>query len=184
MTNNFCSNCGQAAIDLNANFCAGCGAQIHSSQTESTSSESYSNENYQSSGQHSGQTYNENRTYARPDNVVYVKEKSTFVSIILSFIFPGAGQVYNGNLKKGIYMMIGFWIGLFVFVFPGIIVWVYNMYDAYQDAEKINRGELPFIDPTAKDAVIYAITYIAAFFIIYIVFAIITAIIMLPFMFL
>ncbi|MDR0767065.1 MAG: hypothetical protein LBE57_01250 [Methanosarcinales archaeon] len=132
MANNFCSACGKKSDEPDANYCAGCGSSFHSSQTESTSHE----------------------------NVVYVKQKSVFVSIILSIFIPGSGQVYNGNLKKGLVLCIGFYLGLLALVIPGIIVWIYALYNAYKETGNINKGLLPFIEPTPTDAVII---YIADF---------------------
>jgi len=93
------------------------------------------------------------------ENIVHVEEKSTAAAIILSFIFTGAGQIYNGKLKKGLLMMAGFWIGMIVII-PAVIIWIYSIYDAYKDANKMNKGELPFAKSTAKDAVIFIIAYI------------------------
>lgn len=189
MANHFCSNCGEPVAGPDAKVCTNCGKPLQTQQQQTEPSQN-NRENYQNNEQqdtsnqqdNSYQARSEERTYTRPENVVYVKEKTTFISILLSFFFPGAGQVYNGNLKKGIYMIIGFWIGIFIFFIPAIIIWIYSMYDAYKEAKSINRGDLPFIDPTAKDAVIYAAAYIGSLFIIYIVFAILMAIIMIPFM--
>ena len=161
MTNNNCSNCGEPA-DPNGKVCKNCGKPF-TLQTES--------ENCQKSESEIEKTQ-------PAGNVVYVKEKSTFVAIILSFFFTGAGQVYNGQLKKGLLMMIVLWIGS-ILILPGLVIWVYAMYDAYKEAEKMNKGEIPFAEATAKDAVIFIIAY---FIIVFAFFAIVSLLMFIPFL--
>ncbi|BAI61434.1 conserved hypothetical protein [Methanocella paludicola SANAE] len=89
--------------------------------------------------------------------------KEPLISLILSFFFPGLGQIYNGQMKKGIILIVAYlalWIGMFIVYFAGTVVtmgvgalcclpvllvpmaeWVYGMYDAYKVANMINRGE-------------------------------------------
>jgi TM2 domain-containing membrane protein YozV len=72
------------------------------------------------------------------------EEKNPLIAVILSFFFPGLGSVYNGDTLKGVAIYIGVLIGIFLFILPGIIVWVYGMYDAYTTAKKMNEGRIPF----------------------------------------
>jgi len=51
----------------------------------------------------------------------------------LSMFFPGIGQVYNGQVGKGILVFSTCWL---------IIPWIYGIVDAYAIAVKLNRGEL------------------------------------------
>jgi TM2 domain-containing membrane protein YozV len=67
------------------------------------------------------------------------------VSLILSFFIPGLGQLYNGQITKGlIFIAIGFFLALTVILLIGIMLyplfWIYNMYDAYDTAKKVNAG--------------------------------------------
>jgi TM2 domain-containing membrane protein YozV len=67
------------------------------------------------------------------------------VSLILSFFIPGLGQLYNGQITKGlIFIAIGFFLALTIILLIGIILyplfWIYNMYDAYDTAKKVNAG--------------------------------------------
>lgn len=53
------------------------------------------------------------------------------------------GQVYNGQIAKGIAFIVAYAISwLLMFIVIGIIttpiLWIYGMYDAYKSAEKIN----------------------------------------------
>jgi RNA polymerase subunit RPABC4/transcription elongation factor Spt4 len=80
-------------------------------------------------------------------------EKVSLLSLILSFFLPGVGQIYNGlgqtqngQVEKGIILLIAYiaCLGLF-FLFitipMALIIWIFAMYDAYTTAEKINSGE-------------------------------------------
>lgn len=49
---------------------------------------------------------------------------------LLSFLWPGAGQIYRGDVAEGFLWMLGFWAGLIPCVVPGIIVYVYCIKDA------------------------------------------------------
>ena len=148
MTNKYCSNCGEPAVSLNSNACTNCGKPFQSG----------------SEAQHAG-------------NIVHAKEKSTFVAILLSFVAPGSGQAYNGQLKKGIFILVGYWI-VAIFILPALAIWIYAMYDAYKKADEMNRGEIPFAEATSKDAVIYIASYVVIEFIFV---AIILALTFLPF---
>lgn len=73
------------------------------------------------------------------------EKKSSGIAAVASFIFPGLGQIYNGQIGKGImFVLVGFIFILLMFVVIGIplflILWVYSTYDAYNTAEKINKN--------------------------------------------
>lgn len=75
------------------------------------------------------------------------EKKNPAVAAILSFLINGLGQVYNGQIGRGIaFFIIGIILFLTIFVLIGVILyplfWIYNVYDAYETANKINRGEL------------------------------------------
>jgi TM2 domain-containing membrane protein YozV len=74
-----------------------------------------------------------------------VDSKNPGVSAVLSFFFTGLGQIYNGQIGKGIsFIVVGILLLLMVFIFIGFILyplfWIYNIYDAYSTAKKINAG--------------------------------------------
>jgi TM2 domain-containing membrane protein YozV len=84
----------------------------------------------------------------------YPQQKNSGIAVVLSFFWMGLGQLYNGQIGKGVLLMIleivilffGFLtlivlIGFFI-LFAGFILWVWNLYDAYNTAERINRGEI------------------------------------------
>jgi predicted RNA-binding Zn-ribbon protein involved in translation (DUF1610 family) len=49
---------------------------------------------------------------------------------ILSFFIPGLGQAYKGHMLRGLSFFLGFWIGVCMLVVPGILVWLWGIYDA------------------------------------------------------
>lgn len=73
------------------------------------------------------------------------EEKSPGLAAVASAIIPGLGQIYNGQILKGIILMIllGFSIALMavgIGFLTAFIVWIYAVYNAYNKAEKINEG--------------------------------------------
>ena len=108
----YCSNCG-AQIDANAEICPKCGVRIFPAPT---------------------------LTRTLP-----VERKSEGIAAVLSFFIPGLGQIYNGQISKGLVMIIaGFFIALSMILLIGLILypiyWIWNIYDAYSTAKKINAG--------------------------------------------
>ncbi len=62
---------------------------------------------------------------------------------MLSFFWMGLGQIYNGQIAKGIAFIVVYSISwLMIFIVIGLIttpiLFIYGMYDAYRSAEKIN----------------------------------------------
>jgi TM2 domain-containing membrane protein YozV len=55
------------------------------------------------------------------------------VPALLSFFIPGLGQIVKGQVGKGIFSFIGVGIGLIVLVIPGVIIWIWQIVDAYND---------------------------------------------------
>ena len=71
--------------------------------------------------------------------------KNPGIAAVLSFFWTGVGQIYNGQIKKGI-ILIGVQIlnALLMFLIIGLItypvVWIWGIFDAYKKAERINAG--------------------------------------------
>ncbi|MBE7204363.1 MAG: DUF4339 domain-containing protein [Parafilimonas terrae] len=62
--------------------------------------------------------------------------KSPGIALVLSLVICGVGQMYNGQVAKGILMLLGsimLWL-----VMLGWIIWIWSMIDAYQNAKAIN----------------------------------------------
>ncbi|MFC4766642.1 hypothetical protein [Effusibacillus consociatus] len=72
--------------------------------------------------------------------------KNPGVAAVLSFFFAGLGQIYNGQIGKGIGFIIAYFISVFlIFVLIGFIttpiLWIWGMVDAYKTAEKLNQEQ-------------------------------------------
>jgi len=46
-----------------------------------------------------------------------LKKRRLIVAFLLSFGFPGLGQIYNGQLRKGIFYLVGFLLACIIFSF-------------------------------------------------------------------
>lgn len=119
-----CPNCGKNTPE--GKFCEHCGASMQTAQTF--------------------QQPQVQPVYTPQPVPAPRAEKSSGVAALLSFLFTGAGQVYNGQLGKGIGIMIGALIGYMLFVIPGVLVVLYGIYDAYSTAGKMNKGEIPYVE--------------------------------------
>jgi len=69
------------------------------------------------------------------------------VAAVLSFFWAGLGQIYNGQLAKGIgFMVLYAFSVLLIIVLIGIllapIVWLIGMWDAYHTAQQYNERQL------------------------------------------
>jgi len=70
--------------------------------------------------------------------------KNPGISTLLSFFFMGAGQIYNGEIGKGIAFLIMYAFSLLLmFVLIGFIttpiLWIWGMVDANGSAKRINE---------------------------------------------
>lgn len=76
--------------------------------------------------------------------IIIRSEKSAGLAAVLSFFIAGLGQIYNGQIGKGIVFMICYGISiLLIFAVIGIIttpiLWIWGMVDAYKVAEESNE---------------------------------------------
>lgn len=74
-----------------------------------------------------------------------ISRKNEGVAAVLSFLFTGLGQIYNGQIGKGlIFVLIGIMLFITIFFLIGLVLypifWIYNIYDAYDTVKKINAG--------------------------------------------
>jgi len=82
-------------------------------------------------------------TYQQP---VY-QQKNPGVAAVLSALWVGIGQIYNGEIVKGIILIIVYIVSvLLIYLIIGFIttpiLWIFGIYDAYNTAKKINTGEV------------------------------------------
>jgi TM2 domain-containing membrane protein YozV len=66
------------------------------------------------------------------------------IAAVLSFFWCGLGQIYNGQIGKGIAMLVAYFISAaLIFAVIGIfttpILWIWGMVDAYNTATRLNR---------------------------------------------
>lgn len=136
----FCSRCGSQAKE-GAQFCDRCGAPLGGG--------------FQSYSQ--GNQYTVSYTHRKD-------EKEPILAVILSVIIPGVGQIYCGNLGRGIGILVLLsllsvvsFVPLFFIMDPmdfnfagfmalnvivsilALIIYIWQIYDAYRCAEKYNR---------------------------------------------
>ena len=89
--------------------------------------------------------------------VLPVFYKNPGLAAVFSFFYMGLGQIYNGQIYKGIAFLIAYSISwLLMLILIGLlttpILWIYGIYDAYKSAEKINvdiarsAGERPRVN--------------------------------------
>jgi TM2 domain-containing membrane protein YozV len=111
-----CPHCGKVSGEESPRFCSGCGARMDGSTL-------VGHPGYPALASH---------------------QKNTTIAGFCSSFLPGLGQVYNGETAKGFALFLLTLAGLVIFLIPGLIVWLYAMYDAYIIAGKMSTGEIPF----------------------------------------
>jgi TM2 domain-containing membrane protein YozV len=116
-----CPHCGFESRDESPRFCSACGARMDGSPPT---------------------------WYSAPGMPVH-EQKSTTVAGFCSSVLPGLGQVYNGETAKGYILFLLTVAGLVMFLIPGLIVWLYSLYDAYAIAGKMNSGAME-VRPTSS----------------------------------
>ena len=71
-------------------------------------------------------------------------QKNPGLAAVLSFFFMGLGQIYNGQIGKGMIFIILYAISVaLMFVLVGFvttpILWIWGIVDAHKSAKKINE---------------------------------------------
>ncbi|KAF5087630.1 hypothetical protein [Methanoculleus horonobensis] len=89
------------------------------------------------------------------------EEKNPIFAAGLSLLFPGLGQVYNGETGRGILVLFGVLAGLLVMLIPGAIVWIFSVYDALATARRMNEGTVPFRKMRFVSAVLFMVVWMA-----------------------
>ena len=147
----FCKNCGKEIGD-NSQFCWYCGTKVEVKVEEPKEKEIQKNVNCK---------YCNEEINAKADicphcgmRLRIVVTKNPGIASVLSFFIPGLGQIYNGDITMGIAFVIleilSLSVGIMVlrlekqsmlalaFVILCAILWIYGIYNAYKNAEKIN----------------------------------------------
>ena len=142
-----CPLCGHHSPEEQPRFCSACGGRMDSSVT----------------------------TAGSGSEIRHEKEKNPQIAVFCSSLIPGLGQVYNGETLKGFVFLFGTLLGLFLLLIPGLIVWIYSMYDAHITAVKMNEGTLGFRPMQPAYLVLFVV---AAVFLVIVVLVVITLIVM------
>ncbi|HXX55028.1 MAG TPA: zinc ribbon domain-containing protein [Methanoregula sp.] len=142
----YCPECGKPVARESSKFCDNCGAPLYSPAPG----------------------------YPTTLAAAPREEKSPFLASLFSSVIPGLGQVYNGMTARGAALFAGTLAGLFLLLIPGLIVWLYAIYDAHAMASKMNRGEIPFMPASAARMVLFAV--VAVFVVVVIVILLVLAV--------
>ena len=138
----FCPNCGKQIPD-GSKFCPYCGAKLslagepEESQVQSVLSEE----------ERKKRAYEEELLRAKAQQAARVGTKSPGAAAVLSFLFTGLGQIYNGQIGKAILFIILGGISI-ILMFVGIgfilypIILIIGIVDAYNTAKKANDALL------------------------------------------
>lgn len=77
-------------------------------------------------------------------NTLQSELKNPGIAAVLSFLIVGLGQVYNGEIGKGIVLILIYFIalgtiliGIGIFLVP--VLWLYGVLDAYNTAKRLNE---------------------------------------------
>ena len=124
-----CPHCGKESNEESPRFCSGCGVRM-----DGTIPAGYP-------------------FYPAPPR----PQKNAMIAGICSSVLPGLGQVYNGDTAKGFALFILTVAGLCIFLIPGLIVWLYALYNAYSVAGKMNTGEIPFRETRMLHMVLFIV---------------------------
>jgi len=68
------------------------------------------------------------------------RHTSPGVAALLSFLWPGAGQIYTGRIGQGLLWLVGTVLGYFALVIPGVILHVLCMFNAANAANRDNAA--------------------------------------------
>ena len=87
--------------------------------------------------------------------------KNPVFSAGLSLLFPGLGQVYNGETVKGLLVLFGVFAGLLVMLIPGVAAWLFGIYDAWVTARRMNAGTVPFREVRLAMVILFMVAWMA-----------------------
>jgi TM2 domain-containing membrane protein YozV len=67
-----------------------------------------------------------------------LRKKSAGLAAFISFLLPGAGQMYGGKIGKGIIWLLAGVLGYCLWVVPGIIIHLCCIVNAYKTIQRYN----------------------------------------------
>jgi len=90
--------------------------------------------------------------------------KNSGLAAILSFLIPGLGQMYNGEIGKGVMIIIVQVVNIALMAIiigfitgPTVMIWA--IYDAYKTAERINQQYMQQVANMGYQPVMPVMTY-------------------------
>jgi TM2 domain-containing membrane protein YozV len=97
------------------------------------------------------QAYGQPQAYAQPGQPLagypvqqVVAPKNPAVSLILSFFIPGLGTMVNGNVGRGVLILVLYvvgWVLSFLLIGVPVLIgaWIWGLVDGYTSAQRWNR---------------------------------------------
>ncbi|MGZ4852498.1 MAG: zinc-ribbon domain-containing protein [Halobacteriota archaeon] len=142
---NFCTNCG-VAVAQDSKYCQRCGEPLSTTEMLSPPMFSPSSEpdiHSYAGADHPDQplaapTYQPQHYDGAP---AMVGRKNPGIAAVLSFLVIGLGQIYNGQILKGLLMLgVAILCGItIVGLIVSFIIWLYGVFDAYGTAKRMNQ---------------------------------------------
>ncbi|HET7232236.1 MAG TPA: zinc ribbon domain-containing protein [Longimicrobium sp.] len=137
----YCVNCGLGNADT-ARFCVRCGVALAAASAQQPATYPPGTPYAQAATDPYGGAYQRGQPqYLVPPTqrgmqpaTPWVPQKAgnPVVASVLSVIIPGLGQLYNGDVKKGLLMFFGAFIGLFMLGLGWLGMMIWSAIDAYQ----------------------------------------------------
>ncbi|WP_214021008.1 hypothetical protein [Methanoculleus sp.] len=92
---------------------------------------------------------------------VCAESKNPGFSALLSLVFVGLGQAYNGQFLRGVLILVGTLIAGLYFAPAGAAIWLYGACDAYATARRMNDGTVPYRDSSIAALLLFFAVWLA-----------------------
>jgi len=96
--------------------------------------------------------------YARQDR----EKKNPVLAAIAAVFFAGLGQIYNGQNLKGFLIFFGTVFGVALLIVPGLVIWLFGIYDAYVTAKRMKYGKIPYEPANLLFVLLYFVILVVA----------------------
>lgn len=92
---------------------------------------------------------------------VTTESKNPGFSALLSSVFFGLGQAYNGQFLRGVLILVGTLFGGLSFAPAGAAIWLFGICDAYATARRMNGGTVPYRDSSIAAVILFFAVWLA-----------------------